>query len=195
MSEANAPRIIANDAAILARRYANALYELAEEQKQLDTVAADLRGLKGLLHDSLEFQQVVDHPRLSRVQLLAAMKQVAVSAKLNNLTGNFLALLAQNRRLAYLDVIVDAFMAHLAVRRGEYTAEIRAAKALTQKQQDQLATQLQQLAGGKIHMIIKEDASLLGGLIVKLGSRLIDASLKGKLARFERALKSQREAA
>jgi F-type H+-transporting ATPase subunit delta len=183
--------IIAGEAAILARRYAGALYELADEQKQLDAVADDLRALKVLECESADFRAFTGNPRLSRKQLVQAAQQVSGAAKFNKLTSNFLALVAQNRRLAQLNGMCNAFLNELAARRGEFSAEVRAARPLTPTQQEQLAEQLHALAGGKVHMSVSEDRSLLGGLIVKLGSKLIDASVKSKLARLERQLKNQ----
>ena len=183
-------KIIAGDAAVLARRYASALYALADEQKQLDAVSADLRALRGLYHESAEFQSASLNPRLKRGDLVKAMKQVADVAKFNALTGNFLGLLAQNRRLDLLTGMIDGFLAELAERRGEYSADVRVATALTPAQTESLAAQLRDLAGGKVHLAVREDKSLLGGLVVKMGSRLIDASVKGKLERLERQLKT-----
>jgi F-type H+-transporting ATPase subunit delta len=187
----SSPKIIAGDAAVLSRRYAGALYELAEEQKQLDTVADNLRLLATLVHESAEFQSIAAHPRLNRTQLVKAAQTIAKGASLHALTANFLSLIAQNRRLNILGSVIESFLAELAARRGEYTAEIRAAKPLTTAQHDQLAAQLRAMVGGKVHMAVREDASLLGGLVVKVGSRLIDASIKTKLSRLERQLKSQ----
>lgn len=183
--------LIAGDAAVLARRYAGALYDLAEEQKQLDVVAGDLRALRTLNHESAEFQYVAGHPRLTRKQLVQAAQLVAKSAGLSLLTSNFLALIAQNRRLNIISAVIDAFLDQLASRRGEFTADVRSATSLSAAQQEQLAAKLRELAGGKVHISVREDASLLGGMTVKLGSRLIDASIKTKLARLERQLKSQ----
>jgi F-type H+-transporting ATPase subunit delta len=183
--------ISSGDGAILAKRYAGALYDLADEQKQLDAVAADLRMLYSLHNSSAEFRYISSQPRLSRAQLFKAMQAISTSAKLNGLTANFLSLLAQNRRLSELSAMVDAFLDELATRRGEFTADVRSAKALSSVQQEKLAANLRDMAGGKVHLMLREDASLLGGLTVKLGSRLIDASVKTKLARLERQLKSQ----
>ncbi len=191
MSQHAPSPIIAGDAAVLARRYGGALYDLAEEQKQLDAVAADLRALRNLQDESAEFRIVANHPRLTRAQLVQAMQQVSAAAKFNNLTGKFLTLVAQNRRLPELGGMIDGFLARLAAERGEHTADVRTAKPLSAAQQEQLAAKLRELAGGKVHLSVREDASLLGGITVKLGSRLIDASVKSKLARLERQLKSQ----
>ncbi|HEU0118127.1 MAG TPA: F0F1 ATP synthase subunit delta [Alphaproteobacteria bacterium] len=189
MSQQATTPIVSGDAAILARRYAAALYDLADEQKQLDAVAADLRALRNLLAESEEFRTVAAHPRLTRPQLVQAMQKVAETANLNKLTANFLSLTAQNRRTSMLGPIIEEFLSQLAARRGEYSADVFSAKPLSPAQQEQLATKLRELAGGKVHITAREDASLLGGLVVKMGSRLIDASIKTKLARMERQLK------
>jgi F-type H+-transporting ATPase subunit delta len=180
----------------LGRRYADALFELAEEQGQLDVVAADLRRLKNLAEKNAEFKRLAAHPRLTRADLVESMRQVATAAKLHALTGNFLKLVAQNRRLPHLGAMADAFLKALAARRGELTAEVCVAQALTEAQSEKLTTQLRQLAASpKIQLVMTENPALLGGMTVKLGSQLIDASVKTKLARLERQLKSQEEAA
>jgi len=195
MTESKISTLIAGDAAVLARRYARAIYELANERNQLDAVAAELGQLKAVLKDSKEFRLITHNPSLSRKELAEAMRKVSDVAKLGPLTQSFLGLLAKNRRLENLEHVVDVFMADLTARRGEFTAEVITPKALAPAQQEKLSKQMDKVAGGKVHLVVREDASLLGGLMVKLGSRLIDASVKGKLTRLERQLKSQREAA
>lgn len=182
--------IIAGEAAVLARRYAGALYDLAAEQKQLDTVAADLRALRRLRQESQEFQFISSQPRLTRAQLVRAAQQTAAAAGLSELTSNFLALIARNRRLDLLSAMINAFLADLAARRGEFTAEVSAAHALSPAQEEQLAAKLGTWVGGRVHLSVRKDPGLLGGLVVRLGSRLIDASTKTKLARLERQLKT-----
>ena len=183
---------------MLARRYAKALYELAAEQKQLEAVAHDLRSLKQLAHEVPELAVLMHNPLISRAGAQQACVALADKAQLTKITGNFLSIVAKNRRLAQLTAICDAFLAELAAQRGEHTAEVWAAQELSAAQLTQLENQLQHLAGGPVQLIVKRDASLLGGIMVKLGSRLIDASLKGKLARIERQLTlstAQQEAA
>jgi F-type H+-transporting ATPase subunit delta len=182
---------VAGDAAILGRRYGGALFELAEEQKQLDAVAGDVGVLRELAHEGKEFRILAIDFNIERADLVKAMQAFAKAAKLHTLTGNFLALVAQNRRLAQLGAMCNAFLAELAEKRGEFSAEVRAAQPLSDNQKQQLAAQLQLLTGSKVHMSVKEDKGLIGGLVVKIGSKLIDASVKSKLARLERQLKSQ----
>jgi F-type H+-transporting ATPase subunit delta len=187
---ANQP-IVAGEMAVLARRYAGALYDLAEAQKQLDVVASDLRTLRTLTHENAEFRLLIRNPHIARSHLVNAVQLIAATARWSQLTSNFVALVAQNRRLQQLSYICDAFLAQLAARRGEYMVDVRAAHVLTSSQQEQLSAQLRVLTGGHVHMTIVEDKSLLGGITVKIGSRLIDASIKSKLAKLERQLKAQ----
>lgn len=189
-STTRADAVVSGDAAVVARRYASALYALADEQKQLDAVAADMRALQVLVRDSAEFRAVAAHPRLKRADLVTIVAKVAESAKLNKLTANFLGLLAHNRRLDGLLAMAQSFLAEFAQRRGEYSADVRTAHPLSAEQQETLVASLCALAGGKVHVNMREDKALLGGLVVKLGSRLIDASVKGKLERLERQLKT-----
>jgi F-type H+-transporting ATPase subunit delta len=186
---------MAGEGAILARRYANALYELAEEKKQLDAAAADLRVFRTLVKDNVEYHHLIRNPRLTRAQLVTAMENITKTAKLGTLAGSFLSLVAHKRRLGHLEDMINAFLIELARRRGEHTVEVRTAQPLTSAQKEKLTGEMEKLTGGTVNLYVKDDASLLGGLMVKIGSRLIDASIQGKLARLERQLKSQQEAA
>lgn len=190
MSQESVSPIIAGEAAILARRYAGALYDLAAEQKQLDVVAGDLRLLKRLGRESQEFRHIIGLLHLPRDQMMKAVQQISTSAGLAPLTSNFLALVAKNRRLNHIVAIADAFLADLAANRGEFTAEINTARPLSPAQEEQLTQKLGAWAGGKVHLVVAEDRGLLGGLTVKMGSRLIDASLRTRFERLERQLKS-----
>lgn len=195
MSKPNASKVISGDSAVIARRYAHALYLLSSEQKQLETVASDLLTLKGLLKDNDDFWHLASHPRLTRGKAEEAMRMVAKTVEVGAIATDFIALMARNRRLTNLDNTIDAFLADLAKRRGESPVEVTVARSLTDAQKVQLNSQLAKLIGGKVNVVFTEDAALLGGMTVKIGSRLLDASVKGKLARLERQLKIQREAA
>lgn len=195
MSESSSKKILTGDSAILAKRYAGALYELAAESNQIDAIAGELVGLRSLYRDNKDFRQLVGYPLVSRAKLTEIMQQVAKSAGFNAMVGNFLALLAQNRRLGILEGTIDAFIAQVAAARGETSAEVQVAAPLSPEQEQKLVAQLQKVIGGKVQLDIRQEPSLLGGMTVKLGSRFIDASLRGKLARLEKQLKAQQEAA
>lgn len=173
----------------LADRYAAALFDLADERKDLDTVAADLRQLRDMIAASADLRRLVRSPVLSRAEQAKAIGAVAESAGLSQLTRNFLGLLAQNRRLFALPAMIEAFLAQLAARRGEVTAQVVAAQALTPAQEAAVNEQLRKAVGSKVAVEVKVDPSLLGGMIVKVGSRMVDASVRSKLQRLQLAMK------
>jgi F-type H+-transporting ATPase subunit delta len=173
----------------LADRYAAALFDLADERKSLDQVADDLRQLRAMLGESAELRRLVRSPILSRADQGRAITAVADRAGLTPLTRNFLGLVAQNRRLFAVPAMIDAFLARLAARRGEVTAEVVAAQNLTPGQLDAVNEQLRKAMGSKVAVEVRVDPALLGGLVIKLGSRMVDASLRSKLHRLQLAMK------
>ena len=173
----------------LAERYAVALFDLADERKALDAVAGDLRSLRGLLRDSADLSRLIRSPVLSRDASGRAIGAVAQAAGLSLITRNFLGLLAQNRRLMALPEIIERFLTRLAERRGEVTAQVLAAQPLSAEQRAAVDEQLRKAVGRKVAIDVEVDPSLLGGLVIRLGSRMIDASLKSKLYRLQLQMK------
>jgi F-type H+-transporting ATPase subunit delta len=173
----------------LAERYAAALFDLADERKALDQVAGDLQSLRAMLRDSADLRRLVRSPVLSREAQGKGIAALAGEAELSPLTRNFLGLLAQNRRLFALADIIQGFLERLAERRGEVTARVVAAQELTPAQREAVSEQLRQALGAKVAVDIAVDPSLLGGMVVRLGSRMVDASLKSKLNRLQLAMK------
>ncbi|MBL8644143.1 MAG: F0F1 ATP synthase subunit delta [Rhodospirillaceae bacterium] len=179
----------ADRASGLAARYAAALYDLADEQGALDTVAGDLKSLRKMIDDSDDFRRFIKSPVLTRAEQGAAIKAISEKAGLNALTQKFLGLVAANRRLFALPGIISAFLATLAARRGEVAAEVTSAAALSETQLGAIAAALKQTDGRKISLSSKVDPSILGGLIVRVGSRMVDSSIKSKLQRLKLAMK------
>jgi F-type H+-transporting ATPase subunit delta len=173
----------------LAERYAAALFELADDRRDLDAVAGDLRELRAMVAGSGDLERMVRSPVLSRAEQGKAIEAIAAQAGLSQLTHDFLAVVARNRRLFAVPAMIEAYLAKLAERRGEVTAEITAAQALSQVQQDALGDQLRRALGSRVAIDLKVDPSLLGGLVVKVGSRMIDGSLKGQLQRLQLSMK------
>lgn len=173
----------------LADRYATALFDLADEHKSLDQVSDDLRQLRAMLSESAELRRLIRSPILSRLEQGRAIAAVAERSGLSPLTHSFLGLVAQNRRLFAVPAMIDAFLARLAARRGEITAEIVAAQALSPGQLDAVNDQLRKAMGSKVAVEVRVDPALLGGLVVKVGSRMVDASLRSKLHRLQLAMK------
>lgn len=165
----------------LAGRYATALYDLAESQNALDQVADDLRGLAQLIADSAELSRMVRSPAISRSEQGAAMLAILDQVGASELTKNFIGVTAANRRLFVISDIINGYLAILAGRRGEMTADVTSATPLSENQTAQLETALQGSVGGSVSINAKVDPGLMGGLIVKLGSRMVDSSLRTKL--------------
>ncbi len=179
----------AGESAILARRYALALYDLAAEQHALDAVTEQLVIVEHALAQVPELTRLINDPRLSREQMTQGFKAVTQLGQLGGITANFLALIAQNRRAALLPAILAAFGAERARRAGEITATVRSAQPLSPAQQQQIVSHLAQATGGKIRLNVTVDESLIGGMVINYGSMQIDASLQGRLASLTQQLK------
>ncbi|MFZ5789511.1 MAG: F0F1 ATP synthase subunit delta [Pseudomonadota bacterium] len=173
----------------LAARYAAALFELADEKKQLDEVAKDLGELKAMLGESEDLRRLIRSPLLSRTEQDRAMAALLEKAGLSALVRHFVGLVARNRRLFALPAMIDEYLTELARRRGEASAQVISAQPLDERQRQAVTEALRRVTGGKVAVDMKVDPSLLGGLVVKVGSRLIDSSLKTKLQRLQLAMK------
>ena len=173
----------------LAERYAAALFELADERHALDEVAANLRELRAMLAESGDLMRMVRSPVLSRAEQGKAIEALAAQASLSKLTCDFLAIVARNRRLFAVPAMIEAYLEKLAERRGEVTAEVTAAQALSEAQQNSLIDQLRRVVGSRVAIDVRVDPSLLGGMIVRIGSRMVDGSLKGRLQRLQLSMK------
>lgn len=173
----------------LAARYATALFDLADENKALDQTAQDLALLKQLMAESADLRRLVRSPLLSRSDQARAMDAVLAQANVSGLVRQFVGLVAQNRRLFALTGMIDAFLAELARRRGEETAHVVAARPLTQEQVDAITDALRRTMGSKVSVDVRVDPSLIGGMVVKVGSRMIDSSVRTKLTKLKLAMK------
>jgi len=173
----------------LAERYAAALFDLAEEQRALDDVASDLRQLRAMLAASVDLSRLVRTPVLTRDEQGRAISALAAHAGLSPLVRDFLGVVAKNRRLFAVAPMIEAYLEKLAERRGEITAEVIAARPLTETQLALLGDQLRRSVGRRVSMDARVDPGLIGGMIVKVGSRMVDGSLKSKLQRLQIAMK------
>ena len=173
----------------IAKRYAAALFDLADEAKATDAVEADLRALKALMAESGELRALTHSPNLSRADQGKAMAAILDQGKAHDITKKFIGVVAANRRLLALPAIADAFLADLAERRGEMTASVTSAVALSDDQLKSLTDTLKKTFGAKVSINPTVDPSILGGLIVQVGSKLVDDSIRGKLQRLQLAMK------
>ena len=173
----------------LAERYATALFDIADERRALDEVASDLRQLRAMLAASADLSRLVRSPILTRDEQGRAISALAVHAGFSPLVRDFLAVVAKNRRLFAIPAMIEAYLTMLAERRGEVTADVIAAQPLSEPQLALLSDQLRRSAGRRVSVNARVDPGLIGGLIVKVGSRMVDGSIKSKLQRLQLAIK------
>ncbi|MBT8427972.1 MAG: F0F1 ATP synthase subunit delta, partial [Erythrobacter sp.] len=176
--------------ASLAGRYASALFDLASEAGTVTAVESDLDKIEAGLAESPELQMLTTNPRVSRGEAEKALWGVAAIMGLSELTQNFLGTLAQNRRLGQLPGIIRAFRAIAAAQRGEVSAEVTSAHALTDAQLADLKAKLTAREGRTVKLSTKVDPELLGGLVVTIGSKRIDGSIRTRLNSLSQAMKA-----
>jgi F-type H+-transporting ATPase subunit delta len=173
----------------MAGRYATALFELAESEGQLDAVASDLARIQSLLNGSDDLRRVVLSPVFGADEQGKAFAAILDRAGVKGLVANFTGLVIRNRRLFALPDMITGFNRLLAVKRGEMSADVTSAHPLSDAQLASLKQSLKTATGRDVQINAKVDAGLLGGLIVKVGSRMIDSSLKTKLSSLKIAMK------
>jgi F-type H+-transporting ATPase subunit delta len=173
----------------LAGRYAIALFELASSAGSIEKTEAELSVLATLLVENEEFSQLVTNPIFGKDQQLSACALVAKTLSLSDLVANLLGVLVTNRRLVKLGSVIDMFKKIAAANRGEISAEVTTAHVLNDEQLASLKDSLKKAVGQDVTFETKVDESLLGGLIVKVGSRMIDSSLKSKLENLKVSMK------
>lgn len=178
-----------NGATGLTGRYASALIELADAAKSLDKVAEDLASLRSMIQDSDDLGRVISSPVLSREEQVNVMTALCAKAKMDSLTTNFVGTVAQNRRLPALIGMINAFLNELSRRRGEAKAHVTSAKKLTAGQLKAVSDVLKKSVGSKVSLEADVDETLLGGMIIKVGSQMIDSSLKTQLQQLHLSMK------
>jgi F-type H+-transporting ATPase subunit delta len=173
----------------VAARYARSLYELAAEAKSVEKVEEALGAFEAMIGESEDLKRLVESPVFSADEQAAAMDAIVAKAGLPDLASNFLGVVARNRRLFAVPAMIAAYRDIAARERGEVTAEVTTAAELNATQEKQLKAALKEVAGKDVALQVTVDPSILGGLIVKMGSRQIDTSLKTKLSSLKLALK------
>ena len=175
--------------ASLAGRYASALFDLARDQRQIEAVGKSLDALNQALADSKDFSELVASPLVSREEAGKAFAALAPQLGLDPITTSFVGVLARNGRKGQLRNVIRAFRRLSAEHRGETTADVITARPLNDDQLAQLRQQLRARAGRDVNIDAEVDPSILGGIVVKLGSQQIDASIRTKLNRLAQAMK------
>ncbi len=174
----------------IASRYAAAFIDTAQAANSLDSIEKDMIDLVAMLNASNDLQKLVTSPAYSIDQQIQAIGAIANASSFNSLTQNFLQVLAHNRRLNVLANIIAAFQEAMSSRRGEVKAKVETAIPLTENQQQELKAELKKSLGRDVVLDLKVDKSLLGGMVVTVGSKQIDDSVKTKLSALKKALTS-----
>ncbi len=170
-------------------RYATALFELARDEKSIDSVKADLEKFEAMLADSADLKRLVRSPVFSAGEQSRALAAVLEKAGISGVAAKFLKVLTANRRLFAVTDVIRAFRALVARFRGEATADVTVAEKLSDKNLDALKTALKSVTGKDVALNVNVDPSIIGGLVVKLGSRMVDSSLRTKLNSIKHAMK------
>lgn len=178
------------DTSGVAGRYASALFDLADNARSLDQVAQDLATIRRLVAESADLARLIASPVIGRDSQRKGLLAVLDAVGIQGLTRNFVGTVAANGRARDLPAMAAAFLAELARRRGETTATVTSAVPLTDAQLQQLSDTLRGVLGGaKVSVDAHVDPDILGGLVVKVGSRLFDSSIRSKLQRLQLAMK------
>jgi F-type H+-transporting ATPase subunit delta len=175
--------------ASMAGRYAAALFEIAKDEKQFAQVEKDVKTFQGMLDASEDLRRLVRSPVISAENQATALAALLQKAEISNLTANFLKVIARNRRLFAVADMLKNFRALLARERGEVSADVASAHALSAEQMNALKDTLKAQMGKDVQINTRVDPNLLGGLVVKVGSRMIDSSLRTKLNNLKVAMK------
>lgn len=179
---------MSSDDRLIATRYVEALFELASESGQHDAVKADMLVVKSILQASVELQKFLVSPIVSREESAAAMAKLLAAAHASELTRQFFALLARNRRLSLTPLAIDKYLERLAESRDELTVDVTTAQALSEEEMQVLTNAISASTRKKVSLRARENAALLGGLQVRIGSTMLDNSVAGKLARLKQSL-------
>jgi F-type H+-transporting ATPase subunit delta len=176
----------------MAGRYATALFDLTSEANAVDAAKADLERFDALVVESADLRRLVRSPVFSAHEQGEALAAVLSRAGIGGIAANFLKLVTANRRLFAVRDMIKAFLGLVAQAKGEATAEVTVAEALKDEHADALRAALKAVSGKDVDLVVKVDPAIIGGLVVKLGSRMVDTSLRTKLNAIKHAMKEAR---
>ena len=174
---------------LVSDRYASALYDLAAEKKLVDPVLDDLSNLKNILKDNKELSLVVKSPLITSIDKLNIFESLLKKINANELTSTFLKVIQKNKRFSNLASIITQFMNINSQKRGDVLADITSADELNDEQKNNITNQLKSILGDKLSLSFDVDKNIMGGLIVKVGSKMIDTSLANKINKLKIAMK------
>jgi len=174
---------------LVSDRYAAALYDLAAEKKLVDPVLEDLSNLKNMLKDNKELSLVIKSPLITSIDKLNIFESLLKKINANELTSTFLKVIQKNKRFSNLASIITQFMNINSQKRGDVLADITSADELNDMQKNNITNQLKSILGDKLSLSFDVDKNIMGGLIVKVGSKMIDTSLANKINKLKIAMK------
>jgi F-type H+-transporting ATPase subunit delta len=171
-----------------ANRYALALYELAKENSELDTVEKNVKELLAIYNTSIDLKNFIKNPTQSQSSQLEVLNQMSVEMSLSKIIKNFLSILVTKRRIFFLNTIFLNFLSLVSKKRGELKASLISSKNLTNEELKNLNTELSQAIGTTVAFNYKVDENLIGGLKMQIGSLMVDTSIKNKLKKYEQIM-------
>jgi len=174
---------------LISDRYASALYELAAEKKLVEPVLSDLLNLKKIIKNNKELSLVIKSPLISSTDKLNIFNNLLQKIKGNELTNTFLKVIEKNKRFSSLASIISQFININSHKRGDILADITSADKLNDDQKNNITNQLKNILGDKLSLTFDVDKNIIGGLIVKVGSKMIDTSLANKINKLKIAMK------
>ena len=174
---------------LVSDRYASALYDLAAEKKLVDDVLGDLSNLKNILKDNKELSLVVKSPLITSIDKLNIFESLLKKINANELTSTFIKVIEKNKRFSNLASIITQFININSQKRGDVLADVTSADELNDDQKNNITNQLKSILGDKLSLSFDVDKSIMGGLIVKVGSKMIDTSLANKINKLKIAMK------
>ena len=174
---------------LIADRYASALYDLASEKKVVDSVLENLKNLKKIINNNKELSLLVKSPLISSNDKLEILLKLTSSLNLSELSITFLKVISGNKRFSGLTSMISQFININAIKRGSILADVTSADELSEEQKVNVKDQLRTILGDKLLLNFKVDKKILGGLIIKVGSKMIDTSISNKINKLEIAMK------
>ena len=173
----------------IANRYAAALYELSSEAKCVDEVLNDLLTLQEYINQNKDFKLLIKSPLISSKEKMNIIQKILSNHSANNLTSKFIKVISHNKRISFLSVIISRYSTINSEKRGDVAADITSAEILTDQQKNEIKNQLGSILGEKLSLNFNIDNKIIGGLIVKIGSKMIDTSLNSKISKLTIAMK------
>ena len=174
---------------LISNRYASAFYDLASESKKIDLVLNDILSIQKCIEENDDLKLLIKSPLIKSKDKLIIFKKILLQLSVDKLTNVFINVISNNKRFAYLQLIISQFLKINAKKRGDILADITSAEELSDKEKNEIKNQLKAILSDKLSLNYKVDKKIIGGLIVKVGSKMIDSSLASKINKLKISMK------